>query len=170
MKHLADVNATMASNNVAAQLAPKDPLTIQRIATTHPLVRDTFTRFIVAAETELNITLRVTHGLRTIAEQNALYAQGRTTAGKIVTNAKGGQSFHNHGLAIDVVEMINGKPNWNFDFSKLKPIADRFGMVWGGNFKTIIDRPHFEITFGYKKATQLAVLPKDKNGYPIIKN
>ncbi len=147
----------------------KDNISIQRITTLHPLVRDTFTKFIDAAESELNITLRVTHALRTIAEQNALYAQGRTTAGKIVTNAKGGQSFHNYGLAIDVVEMINGKPNWEFDFAKLKPIADRFGIVWGGTFKSIIDRPHFEISFGYKKATQLAVLPKDKNGYPIIK-
>jgi hypothetical protein len=152
----------------AAQLTPKDPLTIQRIATTHPLVRDTFTRFIVAAETELNITLRVTHGLRTIAEQNALYAQGRTTAGKIVTNAKGGQSFHNVGTAIDVVQMVNGKPNWNFDYSKLEKYSKPLGIEWGGRFKSIVDKPHFQITFGYTKATQLAVLPKDKNGYPII--
>jgi hypothetical protein len=169
MKHLADVNAPVPVNNVAAQLTPKDPLTIQRITTTHPLVRDTFTRFIVAAESELNITLRVTHGLRTIAEQNALYAQGRTTAGKIVTNAKGGQSFHNHGMAIDVVELTGKTVNWNFDYSKLKPIADRLGIEWGGTWK-FVDKPHFQITFGYTKATQLAVLPKDKNGYPIIKN
>lgn len=153
--------------NTTPTTAPKDPITVTRLATLHPLVRDTFTRFIVAAETELNITLRVTHALRTIAEQNALYAQGRTTPGKIVTNAKGGQSYHNFGMAVDVVEMINGKPNWKFDFAKLKPIADRLGIVWGGTFKTIIDRPHFEISLGYKIA-QLAALPKDKQGYPII--
>jgi len=146
----------------------KDPLSIQRIATTHPLVRDTFTKFIDAAESELNITLRVTHALRTIAEQNALYAQGRTTAGKIVTNAKGGQSFHNVGTAIDVVELVGKTVNWNFDYSKLKPIADRFGIEWGGTWK-FVDKPHFQITFGYDKATQLAVLPKDSKGYPIIK-
>jgi hypothetical protein len=145
----------------------KDAISIQRITTLHPLIRDTFTKFIQAAESELNITLRVTHALRTIAEQNALYAQGRTTAGKIVTNAKGGQSFHNFGLAIDVVELVGKTVNWNFDYSKLKPIADRFGIEWGGTWK-FVDKPHFQITFGYDKATQLAVLPKDKNGYPII--
>jgi peptidoglycan L-alanyl-D-glutamate endopeptidase CwlK len=167
MKHFADKNDPMPANSVAVQLTPKDPISIQRIAKLHPLVRDTFTRFILAAESELNITLRVTQGLRTVAEQNALYAQGRTAAGRIVTNAKGGQSYHNVGTAIDVVEMVNGQPNWNFDYSKLKPIADRFGIEWGGTFKSIVDKPHFEISFGYKPS-QLLAMPKDTNGYPII--
>jgi hypothetical protein len=145
----------------------KDPLSIQRIATTHPLVRDTFTKFIDAAESELNITLRVTHALRTIAEQNALYAQGRTTSGKIVTNAKGGQSFHNVGTAIDVVQMVNGKPNWNFDYSKLEKYSKPLGIEWGGRFKSIVDKPHFQITFG-KKMSEIMKLPFDKNGYPIF--
>jgi len=144
----------------------KDAISIHRVTTLHPLVRDTFTKFIQAAESELNITLRVTHALRTIAEQNALYAQGRTTAGKIVTNAKGGQSFHNVGTAIDVVELVGKSVNWNFDYSKLKPIADRLNIEWGGTWK-FVDKPHFQITFGYKIA-QLAALPKDKLGYPII--
>ena len=152
--------------NTTPTTAPKDPITVTRLATLHPLVRTTFTDFIVAAETELNITLRVTHALRTIAEQNALYAQGRTVKGKIVTNAKGGQSFHNFGLAIDVVELTGKTVNWNFDYSKLKPIADRMGIEWGGTWK-FVDKPHFQITFGYK-TSQLAALPKDKSGYPII--
>jgi len=47
-------------------------------------------------------TLRFTHTLRTHAEQDKLYAQGRTVKGSIVTNARGGQSYHNYGLAIDI--------------------------------------------------------------------
>lgn len=139
-------------------LQPKDKISIDRLSKLHPKVRATFTAFIVAAETELNTTIRVTHGLRTIAEQNAFYAQGRTTPGDIVTNAKGGSSYHNYGLAIDVVEMVNGKPNWAFRYEKLKPIADRMGIVWGGTFKSIVDKPHFEISFGFKPS-QLAKMP-----------
>jgi len=145
----------------------KDKISIGRIAPLHPKVRDTFARFIEAAETELNVTLRVTQGMRTIAEQDALYAIGRTVKGKIVTNAKGGQSYHCYGLAIDVVEMKNGTANWDFAYEKLKPIADRFGIVWGGNFRSIIDRPHFEISFGYSTA-KLAKMAKDADGYVIL--
>src|SRR5258708_12842627 len=49
------------------------------------------------------VQLRIVQGLRTKAEQDALYAQGRTTPGKVVTNAKGGQSMHNYGLPVDTV-------------------------------------------------------------------
>src|ERR1019366_5531638 len=55
-----------------------------------------------------NIDIRVTQGLRTYAEQDALYAQGRTTPGRIVTNAKGGYSYHCFGLAIDCAPSLNG--------------------------------------------------------------
>jgi hypothetical protein len=166
MRKNIDIAPHCANSEIAVTTAPKDPITVTRLATLHPLVRDTFTRFIVSAETELNITLRVTHALRTIAEQNALYAQGRTTKGNIVTNAKGGQSFHNFGLAIDVVELTGKTVNWNFDYRKLKPIADGMGIEWGGTWK-FVDKPHFQITFGYK-TSQLAALPKDKSGFPII--
>ena len=50
--------------------------------------------------------------LRDFKEQDALYEQGRTTPGSIVTYARGGQSAHNFGLALDFVPLINGKPQW----------------------------------------------------------
>lgn len=50
--------------------------------------------------------------LRPNAEQDAIYAQGRSKPGDIVTWAKGGQSAHNHGLALDFVPLVNGKPQW----------------------------------------------------------
>ncbi len=62
---------------------------------------------------ENGIDLLITSTYRDNESQSALYAQGRTTPGKIVTNAKAGQSWHNHRCAIDVVPLVNGKPNWD---------------------------------------------------------
>ena len=53
-------------------------------------------------------------GFRTFALQDALYAQGRTTPGAIVTNAKGGQSPHNYGLAVDVTLLTPRGADWNY--------------------------------------------------------
>lgn len=145
----------------------KDKISIDRVNKLHPKVRSAFKMFIESAELELGITLRITQGLRTIAEQDALYAQGRTIKGAIVTNAKGGQSYHNYGLAIDVVPMVDNKPQWNYDYSRLQPIAARFGIVWGGTFKSIVDKPHFEISLGYKPS-QLRDIARDSYGYPMI--
>ncbi|SVE43245.1 uncharacterized protein METZ01_LOCUS496099, partial [marine metagenome] len=58
-------------------------------------------RLIAAAPLVLQRELFVVHTLRTYAEQDDLYEQGRTEPGKIVTNARGGKSWHNFGLAID---------------------------------------------------------------------
>jgi hypothetical protein len=75
----------------------------------------------------LPFTYSVQQGLRTIAQQNALWQEGRNSAGQIVgdtvTNAKGGQSPHNYGLAIDVYPIVNGKLDWGFDGSASQPTA-----------------------------------------------
>lgn len=144
----------------------KDKISIERVAKLHPKVRSLFTQFINDAELNLNVTLRVSQGLRTIAEQDALYVQGRTKPGNIVTNAKGGSSYHNYGLAIDLVELKDGKVNWDFDYKKLKPYADKYGIVWGGTFKSIVDKPHFEISFGFKPS-QLKNM-RIENNYVVL--
>lgn len=126
----------------------RDDISVVRIEKLHPKVRATFKAFIDEAEAALNVTLRIVQGLRTIKEQNDLYAKGRTAPGKKVTNAKGGSSYHNYGLAIDLVEIKGGEANWNFKYELLKPFAEKYNLVWGGNFKSILDRPHFELTFG----------------------
>ncbi len=97
---------------------------------------------------QANIDLLVTCTLRPPWEQQALYAQGRTMPGRIVTNAKAGQSAHNYGFAIDVVPMVAGKPDWDGSH----PIWDLVGkagitrgLVWYGlPDAKFHEKPHFE--------------------------
>jgi peptidoglycan L-alanyl-D-glutamate endopeptidase CwlK len=87
---------------------------------------------------------RLTSGLRTYAEQDALYALGRTKPGGRVTNAKGGQSYHNFGLAVDFVAIVGGKVSWvKSDYQTLGKEAQRMGLVWGGVWK-FVDIPHVQ--------------------------
>lgn len=78
----------------------------------------------------------------------ALYAQGRTEPGPIVTRAKAGQSAHNYGFAIDVVPLVNGKPDWNghdLIWQEIGQIGQRRGMRWyGAPQAKFPELPHFE--------------------------
>lgn len=89
----------------------------------------------------------ITDGRRTIAQQNALYAQGRTIPGKVVTNAKGGQSAHNFGLAADLAPLKNGNIWWTAPrqvWQQMADLAVEIGLTSGFYFKTIFDAPHVE--------------------------
>jgi peptidoglycan LD-endopeptidase CwlK len=75
---------------------------------------------------------------RSPAEQDALYAQGRTLPGKVVTHAKGGESLHNRGLAVDFLPIVNGKAEWNdlllfHDLAKMAIALDPH-VSWGGSW------------------------------------
>jgi hypothetical protein len=130
-----------------------DTVSERNIEKLHPKVRDKARELINRAEKELGIKLRAVSTLRTYAEQNELYAKGRTTAGSIVTNAKGGQSNHNFGTALDVVPIENGQPNWKSkDWDKIGALGKSIGFDWGGDFKSIVDKPHFEMQFGHTLA------------------
>lgn len=100
-------------------------------------------KFLEECETQ-GYKLKITHGLRTIEEQDKLYASGRTLPGKILTNAKGGQSKHNFGKAIDVAFQGNDPYPKNFDWKKIGLIGEKLGMKWGGKFP-IKDFVHFEV-------------------------
>jgi len=86
---------------------------------------------------------------RSIAQQNALYAQGRTAPGKIVTNAKGGQSNHNYGVAVDLFQYSDdgNEAIWEVDdnFKKIIAAMKAKGFKWGGDWKSFKDYPHFEL-------------------------
>ena len=80
--------------------------------------------------------------------QNYLYAQGRTRTGQIVTNAKGGESFHNYRLAFDIFKNIKGAEYSDLSFFKnAGAVWKAMGGVWGGNFSNI-DYSHFEYSGG----------------------
>jgi len=138
-----------------------DAITQTRIKSLHPVVRDEVIKLVARANAELteNVQIRIVQGLRTFAEQDALYAQGRTKKGPKVTNAKGGSSIHNYGLAIDFCLLINGNEiSWDTskdrdndntaDWLEVVQIFVRAGWSWGGNWRTFKDLPHLEKTYG----------------------
>jgi len=151
-------------------IATWDRFSNERIARLHPRIRDDAVVLINAVEQQLGIRLRVTQGLRTFAEQDALYAQGRTRRGKIVTNARGGESFHNFGLAIDVCEIRDGRAIWDCEWVRIAPLAKGLGWEWGGEWTSFPDRPHFQKVFG-RSTAQLRALHAalgDPEGYVEI--
>jgi hypothetical protein len=126
-----------------------------RINTLHPLIRRPAKELVLRCQIQLGINLRVAQALRTIAEQDALYAKGRTVSGDIVTNAKGGSSYHNFGLAFDLVEITSeGGVNYNYDHAAVSSIGKSLGFEWGGDWKSIVDKPHYQMVFG-KKTSEL---------------
>ncbi len=128
---------------------PYARLNDQRLSQVHPVlaIRGRCMLELCAYE---NIVVLITQGLRTWEEQDALYAQGRTTGtkGKIVTKAKGGSSFHNFGLAFDIVVLDSmGKADWDASHPSWKRAAEigkSVGLEWGGDWKSFKDIPHFQ--------------------------
>jgi peptidoglycan L-alanyl-D-glutamate endopeptidase CwlK len=98
-----------------------------------------------------NIDLLVTSTYRDNESQQALYEQGRTTAGKVVTNAKAGDSWHNWRCAVDVVPMVNGKPNWDGlhpVWDQIGQLGEQAGLEWAGRWRTFKELAHFQYTGG----------------------
>lgn len=166
-----------------------DKITLERIEKLHPKVRKEARQIydeICQALTGRAIC-RFAFTLRTIAEQDAIYAQGRTKPGKIVTRARGGYSWHNYGLAVDIVLIhdVDGDGDYDravwdvksdFDGDKISDwmevvsIFKSYGWEWGGDWK-FSDPPHFQKTFGYSVRQLLALHQKkkiDPSGYVRI--
>ena len=99
-------------------------------------------------------------GFRDKERQEWLYAKGRTISGPIVTNARYGRSWHNVGLAVDLV--FDGSPSrgiqWSWegdyikdaisDYERLGPILVSTGLDWYGDSKRFPEMPHFQLTLG----------------------
>ena len=161
-----------------------DEITLKRIEQAHPKIREQLRQQYIEANNLLGkgARLRFAYVYRSVEEQNKLFNQRPK-----VTNAKGGQSIHNYGLAFDIVLLYDNDGNGTFeeaswsmirDFDKdskadFMEIVNYFkskGWVWGGDWKKFKDAPHFEVK-GYKWQ-DLQKLPKKKdvNGieYPIL--
>lgn len=138
----------------------------EEIATLHPKLRDDAMSAWTECQAAMpnNVSISISQGYRTFAESDALYAQGRTTPGEIVTNAKAGQSYHNYGLAFDMTMTTNGKEDWVVgpNWMKVVTIIKAYGWTWGGDFTTIKDEPHFEKRFGYSWQTLKQLHDTDK--------
>ena len=122
-----------------------DPRSEKVIATLVPEVQP-LARALVHKAGEAGIRIKVISGHRTYEEQDALYAQGRTLPGAKITNARAGYSNHNFGLAFDVGVFEGNR--YLGDSPKYKAVGVLgmdLGLEWGGNWKTIVDQPHFQL-------------------------
>lgn len=115
-----------------------------------PVVKEKVEAFITACK-DAGIDLIVTSTYRDMESQNALYAQGRTNPGKIVTNAKGGESFHNFRCAVDVVPLVNGKADWDGShpvWAEVGRIGKENGLEWAGEWVHFKELAHFQYSGG----------------------
>jgi peptidoglycan L-alanyl-D-glutamate endopeptidase CwlK len=150
-------------------------LSRKRILTLHPMIRQAAIDAVCEVQTH-NIGMLVTYGLRTFAEQDALFAKVPK-----VTKARGGQSYHNYGLALDFCLMIGNKASWNMaidtngsgysDWLEIVTIFKMHGFEWGGDWQSFKDNPHLQMLFNYHWKQLLALHDQgkvDENGYVII--
>lgn len=122
-----------------------------------PEVRSRVNAFIAACDAQ-GIDLLVTSTYRDMESQAALFAQGRTTAGHIVTNAAQGHSFHNYRCAIDVVPLVNGKPDWDTShpvWQTIGQLGKQAGLEWAGDWASFKEMAHFQYTGGHTIAQLL---------------
>jgi peptidoglycan LD-endopeptidase CwlK len=157
----------------------QDKKTLERIKTAHPIIREELGNIYKEICQNVNgwVLCRFSHVIRTFAEQSALYAKGRTTAGPKVTNAPAGLSMHNYGLAVDIVLLRDKNKNGSFesaswnasadfdgdgvaDWMEIVEIFKRYGWSWGGDWRSFKDLPHFQKSFG-KKSSDLLKMHRD---------
>ncbi|WP_413373896.1 M15 family metallopeptidase [Paenibacillus taichungensis] len=124
----------------------------------HPVVAES-EKLLVRKAARRGIEVVITHDFRSIDEQDALYNQGRSLSGNIVTNAKGGESYHNYGLAIDfALRTPDGDVVWDMerddngngkaDWLEVVELAKELGFTWGGDWANFPDYPHLQMEFG----------------------
>lgn len=156
----------------AEQYGRFDDRTEANISTLLPKTQIAARKAMIAAKTLGNgLTVQILSGTRTYAEQTAIYAQGRTKPGKIVTNAKAGQSNHNFGIAFDI-GIFKGKTYYTGETAaQNKPYLDvsnlikPVGLLWGGNWKSSKDYPHYELDAGGKSVAQIRALLEAGKAY-----
>ncbi|UUM26926.1 LysM peptidoglycan-binding domain-containing protein [Acinetobacter colistiniresistens] len=161
-----------SENTVSSKVSQRNEKAIARL---HPQVRDKMRKFIKSVYQKHQVQLVIVQDYRTYAQQDALYAKGWSAGGRVVTNAKGGQSNHNFALAVDVfpiwedgllhMDAKSDKKNIEI-LKKVAPIGKEIGLEWGGDWKSIVDNPHFQLKTG-KSMAQLRQLTKDAGGDPL---
>ena len=177
-----------------------DAISLSRAELMHPCERVEFIKHYNHVNKHIlgkGVRLRLAYVLRTNAEQNALYALGRTVVnpvgktkskpfGNVVTNAKGGQSVHNYGLAFDIVILYDLDNNGTFETASWDMIKDHdrdgksdwmavvdyfksVGWEWGGDWKGFVDSPHLQKTRGMNWQKMKSQMDKGKYTTEVIK-
>lgn len=151
---------------------------MSKIDTLHPIIREEVQSAVLYVNTHIltgRVKMIIIQGLRAFDEQHKLFLQRPK-----VTNADAGQSIHNYGLAFDFCLIDGAKTIWdvasdfdgdkNPDWMEVVAYFKSLGYTWGGDFRSITDRPHFEKTFGHTWQQLLAIKKsgKTENGYVII--
>ena len=125
--------------------------------------------FIISASEAMRakgVEVKIISGTRTYAEQNALYAKGRTTPGPRVTNARGGYSNHNFGVAFDIGLFRAGKYlEQSSLYAECGKIGEACGLEWGGRWKSFSDEPHYQLKTGL---TLAQMRDRIAQGKPIV--
>ncbi|HZY18038.1 MAG TPA: M15 family metallopeptidase [Ramlibacter sp.] len=126
-------------------IEPVDPRSESHIATLLPEVRP-IARALVQKAAQNGIRTKVISALRTFEEQDALFAQGRSAPGPRVTNARGGFSNHNFGIAFDIGVFEGSKYlTKSPKYKAVGALGMDLGLEWGGNWKSLVDEPHFQL-------------------------
>lgn len=137
------------STQIAANLGTFDQRSERRIQTLHLKAQEAARTFLSTVRAQ-GIDARILSGTRTYAEQNALYRKGRFgNPPPRVTNARGGQSNHNFGIAWDIGVFQNGNylpdsPLYD-QAAQIGLAAGIVGLEWGGNWTSFKDRPHYQM-------------------------
>ena len=130
-----------------------DPHRLVRLRGCHPELKARVQALIAALE-DRGLDIVLTQGVRSVAQQQALYAQGRYKPGKIVTNCDGLVKVSNHqpkedgyGYAVDVAwRTERGDITWEGPWETLGMMAEAYGLQWGGRWASFPDRPHLELS------------------------
>ncbi len=147
------------SNDEAGRFLPFVNKNTPPVTELHPVVLEHAEKLVEEAAA-IGISVLITQGHRSKEEQNELYNQGRTSQGAIVTYARGGESYHNYGLAIDFALLnAKGKALWDLEYDgnrngrsdwyEVAALAKKIGFSWGGDWKGFKDYPHLQMDFGY---------------------
>jgi peptidoglycan L-alanyl-D-glutamate endopeptidase CwlK len=139
------VDSTLGGGPPEQAVSKVDERSERNIATLLPEVRP-LARALVQRAAQDGIQVKVISGTRSYAEQDALYAQGRTAPGMIVTKARGGESNHNFGIAFDVgifegTKYLENSPR----YMAVGAIGIDLGLEWGGSWESFADQPHFQL-------------------------
>ncbi|KIL34591.1 hypothetical protein SD71_19040 [Cohnella kolymensis] len=150
-------NQLQAMSPVVPNIPAKD---VPPVTGLHPVVAQKKAELVASAK-EKGISVVITDGFRSKEQQNALYQQGRSDSGLVVTQVQGGYSYHNYGLAIDFAlrtksgDVIwdlefDGNRNGQADWMEVVAVAKQLGFSWGGDWEgSFKDYPHLQMDFGY---------------------